>query len=191
MNFFSFIFALVCFWNDVTHISRRASVLFPYSECFVEREHQRATARACGSSRRKKFYRSLIYICSCAVFFCCTYSASIHICRRFCFFFLSLRLFFPMVSYPSFLFCSFPLVPFPFSLSLVFLHYYQHRQRIKEFVCFPFVFGPNVFFLFFPSFLSVYSRSYSCICRRQMRAHIQKKKDWEWRRRTHTHNEEK
>jgi len=50
---FSFIFVLYYFYNDVTHICRFASVLFPYSQRFVVREH--ASERACGSSRSKKF----------------------------------------------------------------------------------------------------------------------------------------
>lgn len=81
--------------------------------------------------------------------FFCTYCTSIYISRRLCFFFLSFSLFFPIVACPIFLFCSFSSVSFPFSLSLFFLHYYQHRESIKEFVCFPFVFGPNFFFFFF------------------------------------------
>jgi len=84
-----------------------------------------------------------MFVC---IFFC-TYSTSIHISRRLYFSFLSLRLFFPMVGCPTILSLWFR------SLSLFFLHYYQHRESIKEFVCFPFVFGPNFFLLlFFPLF---------------------------------------
>lgn len=85
--------------------------------------------------------------------FFCTYSTSIHISRQLYFSFLSVRLFFPIVGCPTFLFCSFSLVPFPFSL--LPSHYYPHRESIKEFVCFPFVFGPNFFFFFFFSLFSI------------------------------------
>lgn len=112
---------------------------------FASFRSMRTRERASERTRMRKFKKRKLqcqreYLFVCILFFC-TYSTSIHISRQLYSSFLSVRLFFPIVDWPTFLFCSFSLVPFPFSL--LPSHCYLHRESIKEFVCFPFVFGPN------------------------------------------------
>ena len=79
--------------------------------------------------------------------------------------------FFPMVDCPAFLCKSVPFLSRSLLLALSSL--YQYWESIKEFVCFPFVFGLHFFLLF------CRSTSYSFdiyICRRQMHTYIQKKR---------------
>jgi hypothetical protein len=152
---------------------------FPYSQRFVAGAYVSKWAGVHAVVQEKRIYKDSRCVCVCVCFFLYI----LYIFRRLCFSFPSSRMFFLIVGCPPFLYNSVPFL----HLSL-FLHYYW--ESIKEFVCFPFVFG---FLFFFPSFCYC-SHLYMYVCRRQMRAYRyiyiyrKKKTKGEEDEHTHTHN---
>ena len=137
------------------------------------RARERPSARMWKFKKRKILEIAAMYVRVHSFF--CTYSTSIHISRRLYFSFLSLRLFFPMVGCPTFLFCSFSLVPFPFSLLPSLLSTSRKHKRVRVF---PIRFRPQLFFSSFSLFFSIclLSLALMYLLTLKARAHIQKKK---------------
>ena len=152
------LFDVISRTTQLSYLYRLCVCSFPYSQCFVEREHkmkrdtgrERERAHARTEVQEESNSRDSCYIRSCAFFL---YILHIYIhfqTTLFLFPFFQLIFSDSCLPYISVLLFLFGFIPFlSLSLSLFFLHYYQHRESIKEFVCFPFVFGPNFFFFFF------------------------------------------